>query len=38
MKYRKRTFHTDKQNSEMWDRWQREESLSSIGRRFEPHN
>ena len=35
MKYRQRTFYTDKQNSEMWDRWQRGESLSSIGRRFD---
>lgn len=35
MKYRQRTFYTDKQKSEMWDRWQRGESLSSIGRRFD---
>jgi len=35
MKYRTRTFYTDKQKSEMWDRWQRGESLSSIGRRFD---
>lgn len=34
MKYRTRTFYTDKQKSEMWDRWQCGESLSSIGRRF----
>ena len=34
MKYRTRTFYTDKLKSEMWDRWQRGESLSSIGRRF----
>jgi len=34
MKYRQRTFYTDKQKSEMWDRWQRGESLSSIGRGF----
>ena len=34
MKYRQRTFYTDAQKSEMWDRWQREESLSSIGRGF----
>ena len=34
MKYRQRTFYTDSQKSEMWDRWQRGESLSSIGRRF----
>ena len=35
MKYRQRTFYTDKQKSEMWERWQRGESLSSIGRRFD---
>lgn len=34
MKYRTRTFYTDKQKSEMWDRWQRGESMSSIGRYF----
>jgi len=34
MKYRTRTFYTDKQKSEMWDRWQRGESMSSIGRCF----
>lgn len=34
MKYRQRTFYTDVQKSEMWDRWERGESLSSIGRRF----
>ena len=34
MKYRQRTFYTEKQKSEMWDRWQRGESLSSIGRRW----
>jgi IS30 family transposase len=34
MKYRQRTFYTDAQKSEMWDRWERGESLSSIGRRF----
>ena len=25
MKYRQRTFFTDKQKSEIWDRWQRGE-------------
>jgi IS30 family transposase len=35
MKYRQRTFYTDAQKSEMWDRWQRGESLSSIGRGFD---
>jgi hypothetical protein len=34
MKYRTRTFYTDTQKSEMWDRWERGESLSSIGRGF----
>jgi len=34
MKYRTRTFYTDRQKSEMWDRWQRGESMSSIGRHF----
>lgn len=34
MKYRTRTFYSDAQKSEMWDRWQRGESLSSIGRSF----
>ena len=34
MKYRQRTFYTDKQKSEMWDRWECGESLSSIGRSF----
>ncbi|WP_299357114.1 helix-turn-helix domain-containing protein, partial [uncultured Shimia sp.] len=34
MKYRTRTFYTDKQKAEIWDRWQRVESMSSIGRHF----
>ena len=34
MKYRQRTFYTDSQKPEMWDQWQRGESLSSIGRGF----
>lgn len=34
MKYRTRTFYTEAQKSEMWDRWQRGDSLSSIGRSF----
>lgn len=34
MKYRTRTFYTGKQKSEMCDRWQRGESMSSIGRHF----
>jgi hypothetical protein len=35
MKYRRRVFFTDKQKSEIWDRWQRGESMSSIGRVFD---
>ena len=34
MKYRTRTFYTDKQKSEMWDRWQRVDSMGSIGHHF----
>ena len=35
MKYRRRIFFTDQQKSEIWDRWQRGESMSSIGRGFD---
>jgi len=35
MKYRRRIFFTAKQKSEIWDRWQRGESMSSIGRGFD---
>jgi len=35
MTYRRRIFFTDKQKSEIWDRWQRGESMSSIGRGFD---
>ncbi|NRB16725.1 MAG: hypothetical protein HRU33_03865 [Rhodobacteraceae bacterium] len=35
MAYRSRHFFTDKQKSEIWDRWQRGESMSSIGRGFD---
>jgi hypothetical protein len=35
MKYRRRVFFTDKQKSEIWDRWQGGESMSSIGRVFD---
>jgi hypothetical protein len=35
MKYRRRIFFTDKQKSEIWDRWQRGESMNSIGRGFD---
>ena len=35
MGYRQRIYFTDKQKAEIWDRWQRGESMSSIGRRFD---
>lgn len=35
MAYRTRIFFTEKQKSEIWDRWQRGESMSLIGRRFD---
>ena len=35
MAYRRRQFFTDKQKSEIWDRWQRGEPMSSIGRLFD---
>ncbi|MEP3778926.1 MAG: helix-turn-helix domain-containing protein [Shimia thalassica] len=35
MAYRTRVFFTDKQKSDIWDRWQRGESMSSIGRHFD---
>jgi len=35
MKYRTRTYYTAEQKAEMWDRWQRGESMSSIGRAFD---
>jgi len=35
MKYRTRTFYTAEQKAEMWDRWQRGESLHSIARYFD---
>lgn len=35
MAYRRRIFFTDKQKSEIWDRWQLGESMNSIGRRFD---
>lgn len=34
MVYRKRIFFSEKQKAEIWDRWQRGESMSSIGRVF----
>ena len=35
MNYRTRTNYTPKQREEMWDRWQRGDSLNEIGRAFE---
>jgi IS30 family transposase len=34
MSYRRRIYFTSEQRSEIWDRWQRGESMSSIGRGF----
>ena len=34
MAYRTRIFFTEKQKAEIWDRWQRGESMSSIRRHF----
>jgi hypothetical protein len=34
MKRRTRMNYSDAQKSQMWDRWQRGESLKSIGRQF----
>ncbi len=35
MKRRRRIYFTEAQKAEIWDRWQRGESMSSIGRSFE---
>ena len=35
MARRSRTYFTDKQKADIWDRWERGESMSSIGRLFE---
>lgn len=35
MSYRRRIYFTDAQKVEIWDRWQRGESMSSIGRGFD---
>ncbi len=35
MKYRRRIYYSASQRAEIWDRWQRGESMSSIGRRFD---
>jgi IS30 family transposase len=35
MKQRRRIYHSAAQRSEIWDRWQAGEAMSSIGRRFD---
>ncbi len=35
MKYRRRIYYSATQRAEIWDRWQRGESMSSIGRVFD---
>ena len=35
MKQRRRIYYSATQRAEIWDRWQRGESMSSIGRGFE---
>lgn len=35
MKYRRRIYYSAAQRAEIWDRWQRGESMSSIGRLFD---
>ncbi len=35
MKYRRRIYYSASQRAEIWDRWQRGESMSSIGRVFD---
>jgi len=35
MNYRRRIYYSAAQRAETWDRWQRGESMSSIGRRFD---
>jgi hypothetical protein len=34
MKYRRRIYYSAEQLAEIWDRWQRGESMRSIGRVF----
>ena len=35
MKYRTRIYYSESQKAQMWDRWQKGESLNAIARRFE---
>lgn len=37
MKCRRRIRYTAEQRAEIWDRWQRGESMNSIGRAFDQH-
>jgi len=38
MAYRRRIYFSEKQKAEIWIRWQRGESMSSIGRLFDRHS
>ena len=38
MKQRTRIYYTQAQKAQMWDRWQRGESLNAIGRVFDRHS
>lgn len=38
MASRKRIYYTDAQKAEMWDRWQKGETLHSIARLFDRHH
>jgi len=38
MAYRQRIYYTAAQKAEMWDRWQKGESLHSIARLFDRHH
>ena len=38
MVYRTRIKYTAEQKAEMWDRWQRGESMNAIGRVFDRHS
>jgi hypothetical protein len=35
MKYRRRVYYSAEQRADIWDRWQRGESMKSIGRVFD---
>lgn len=35
MKYRTRIYYTEEQKSQMWERWQKGESLHDIARLFD---